>query len=147
VSLAFAADGKALYVADNAGRLTCLEGPGRTAWRVPLGSVSALAAAGRRVYAAGRDGRLRPYTADGKPRWVPLGGQQLTWLFNIPFWPTLRFAWRRAPKMSRPRASHTSSVGPKLMSVWRTCWQHGRSALEFLSQLLRGALVALALPP
>jgi transposase len=25
-----------------------------------------------------------------------------------------------------------------LMSVWRTCWQHGRSALDFLSQLLRG---------
>ena len=33
-----------------------------------------------------------------------------------------------------------------LMSVWRTCWQQGRSALDFLSQLLRGALVALALP-
>src|SRR5262249_40591437 len=25
-----------------------------------------------------------------------------------------------------------------LMSVWRTCWQQGRSALDFLSQLLRG---------
>jgi transposase len=34
-----------------------------------------------------------------------------------------------------------------LMSVWRTCWQQGRSALEFLSQLLRGTPVALALPP
>jgi transposase len=34
-----------------------------------------------------------------------------------------------------------------LMSVWRTCWQHGRSALDFLSQLLRGKSVALALPP
>ena len=34
-----------------------------------------------------------------------------------------------------------------LLSVWRTCWQHGRSALEFLSQLLRGAPVALTLPP
>jgi transposase len=34
-----------------------------------------------------------------------------------------------------------------LMSVWRTCWQQGRSALEFLSQLLRGGSVALALPP
>jgi transposase len=33
-----------------------------------------------------------------------------------------------------------------LMSVWRTCWQKGRSALDFLSQLLRGAPVALALP-
>jgi transposase len=34
-----------------------------------------------------------------------------------------------------------------LMSVWRTCWQQGRSALDFLSQLLRGTPVALAFPP
>jgi transposase len=34
-----------------------------------------------------------------------------------------------------------------LMSVWRTCWQQGRAALEFLSRLLRGTRVALALPP
>jgi transposase len=34
-----------------------------------------------------------------------------------------------------------------LMSVWRTCWQQGRSALDFLSQLLRGPPAAVALPP
>ena len=34
-----------------------------------------------------------------------------------------------------------------LMSVWRTCWQQQRSALDFLSQLLRGTPVVLALPP
>jgi transposase len=34
-----------------------------------------------------------------------------------------------------------------LMSVWQTCWQQGRSALNFLSQLLRGKPVALALTP
>jgi hypothetical protein len=34
-----------------------------------------------------------------------------------------------------------------LMSVWRTCWQQGRSALDCLSQLLQGTPVALALPP
>jgi transposase len=34
-----------------------------------------------------------------------------------------------------------------LMSVWRTCWQQGRSALDLLSQLLRGTPLALALPP
>jgi transposase len=34
-----------------------------------------------------------------------------------------------------------------LISVWRTCWQQRRSALDFLSQLLRGEPVALALPP
>jgi transposase len=34
-----------------------------------------------------------------------------------------------------------------LMSFWRTCWQHGRSALDTFSQLLRGQPVLLALPP
>ena len=34
-----------------------------------------------------------------------------------------------------------------LMSVWRTCWQQGRSALDFLSRLLKGQPVALAMPP
>jgi transposase len=34
-----------------------------------------------------------------------------------------------------------------LMSVWRTCWQQGRSALDFLSRLLRGTPLALPLPP
>jgi transposase len=34
-----------------------------------------------------------------------------------------------------------------LMSVWRTCWQQGRSAVDFLSQLLRGMPGALAMPP
>src|SRR5262245_20569450 len=34
-----------------------------------------------------------------------------------------------------------------LMSVWRTCWQQGRSALDFLSRLLRGVPVTLAWPP
>jgi transposase len=34
-----------------------------------------------------------------------------------------------------------------LMSVWRTCWQQGGSALDFLSLLLRGTPAVLALPP
>jgi transposase len=34
-----------------------------------------------------------------------------------------------------------------LMSVWRTCWRQGRSALDFLSQLLRGMQAPLAVPP
>jgi hypothetical protein len=34
-----------------------------------------------------------------------------------------------------------------LMSVWRTCRQQGRSALDFLSEFLRGTPVTLALPP
>jgi transposase len=31
-----------------------------------------------------------------------------------------------------------------LLSVLRTCWQQGRSALDFLSQLLRGMPVSLS---
>src|SRR5262245_9193385 len=34
-----------------------------------------------------------------------------------------------------------------LLCVWRTCWTQARSALNFLSQLLRGQVMALALPP
>jgi transposase len=34
-----------------------------------------------------------------------------------------------------------------LMSVLRTCWQQGCSALDFQSQLLRGVPVPLAVPP
>jgi transposase len=34
-----------------------------------------------------------------------------------------------------------------LMSVWRTCWQQGRCALDLLSQLLCGTPVPLVLPP
>jgi transposase len=34
-----------------------------------------------------------------------------------------------------------------LMSVWRTCWQQGRNALDFLSGRLRGHAIPLALPP
>jgi transposase len=34
-----------------------------------------------------------------------------------------------------------------LMSVWRSCWQQGRSPLNYLSQLLRGTPGALTVPP
>jgi len=34
-----------------------------------------------------------------------------------------------------------------LMSVWRTCWQRGQQALDFLSQLLRRHPSPVALPP
>jgi transposase len=34
-----------------------------------------------------------------------------------------------------------------LMSVWRTCWQRGQCALDFLSQLLRGQVALLPAPP
>jgi transposase len=34
-----------------------------------------------------------------------------------------------------------------LMSVWRTCWQQGRSAIDYLSQLLRGQTAVLVAPP
>ena len=34
-----------------------------------------------------------------------------------------------------------------LMSVWRTCWQQGRTAFDFFSHLLRGRIDPLAQPP
>jgi len=34
-----------------------------------------------------------------------------------------------------------------LMSVWRTCWQQGHSALDLFSQLLRGQLLPATVPP
>lgn len=40
--------------------------------------------------------------------------------------------------------AHAQAV---LMSIWRTCWQRGHSALDFLSGLLRHAVVPAALPP
>ena len=46
---------------------------------------------------------------------------------------------------SRTRAG--ARAQPVLMAVWRTCWQRGRSAVDFLSQLLRGVPEALILPP
>src|SRR5262249_37277648 len=59
----------------------------------------------------------------------------------IPFGVILRKVWGGSRTWPGARAQSI------LMSVWRTCWQQGRSALDFLSQLLRGKPVALALPP
>jgi hypothetical protein len=33
------------------------------------------------------------------------------------------------------------------MPVWRICWQRGRSAVDFLSQLLHHPPAVIALPP
>ena len=57
----------------------------------------------------------------------------------IRFGVILRKVWGGRRTWSGARAQSV------LMSVWRTCWQHGRSALDFLSQLLRGTPVALAI--
>jgi transposase len=40
--------------------------------------------------------------------------------------------------------AHAQAV---LMSVWRTCWQQGRNAVDLLSRWLRGQVVRLAQPP
>jgi transposase len=60
---------------------------------------------------------------------------------GIRFGVILRKVWGDSRTWSGARAQTV------LMSVWRTCWQQGRSALDFLSQLLRGPSAALALPP
>jgi transposase len=59
----------------------------------------------------------------------------------IRFGVILRKVWAGRPTWAGARAQSV------LISVWRTCWQQGRPALDFLSQLLRGTLVALTLPP
>ena len=59
----------------------------------------------------------------------------------IRFGALLRKVWGGSRTWAGARAQSV------LMSVWRTCWQQGRSALDFLSHLLRGTPVALTLPP
>ncbi len=49
-------------------------------------------------------------------------------------------------RLSRGGGVHTV-VQFVLMSVWRTCWQQGRSALDYLSQLLRGQASGPGLAP
>ena len=70
VSLAFADDGRDLYVADDSGRLTRLDERGREVWRRELGRSASLAARGGRVFAACWDGRLRSLTENGHARWT-----------------------------------------------------------------------------
>ncbi|NQT85392.1 hypothetical protein HQ560_01425, partial [bacterium] len=70
VSVAFAADGESIFVADDAERLSRVDGSGAIVWQKPLGSVAALAVAGDRVYAARWDGRLQAWSADGKLIWT-----------------------------------------------------------------------------
>jgi transposase len=53
----------------------------------------------------------------------------------------LRKAWGGSRTWAGARAQSVP------MSVWRTCRQQRRSALDLLSRLLRGTPVALALPP
>ena len=50
----------------------------------------------------------------------------------IRFGVVLRKVWGGSRTWAGARAQSV------LMSVWRTCWQQGRSAVDFLSQLLRG---------
>jgi hypothetical protein len=58
----------------------------------------------------------------------------------IRFGVILRKVWRGSRTWAGVRAQAV------LMSVWRTCWQQGHSALDFLSQRLQGTPVPLALP-
>lgn len=59
----------------------------------------------------------------------------------IRFGVTLRKVWGGNRTAAGARAQSV------LMSVWRTCWQRGRNALDFLSGLLRRRTVPVALPP
>ncbi len=70
VSLAFSGDGKLLYVADDADRLSCVGLDGTLRWQVHLGAVAQLAVSGTRIYTAGWDGRVRAFAADGRLCWT-----------------------------------------------------------------------------
>lgn len=59
----------------------------------------------------------------------------------IRFGVTLRKVW------GGNRTSAGARAQSVLMSVWRTCWQRGHTALDFLSGLLRRRTVPVALPP
>jgi transposase len=59
----------------------------------------------------------------------------------IRFGVTLRKVWGGSRTWVGARAQSV------LMSLWRTCWQRGQSALDCLSQLLRSTSVVLILPP
>ncbi|HEX3601058.1 MAG TPA: PQQ-binding-like beta-propeller repeat protein, partial [Lacipirellulaceae bacterium] len=70
VSLVFSSDGRELYVADDADRLSCISLDGELKWQVAVGAVSQLAVSGSRIYAAGWDGRVRAVSAEGKLLWT-----------------------------------------------------------------------------
>jgi len=116
-SLAFAADGRGLYVADDAGVLTHLDARGREAWRVDVGCNSTLVARGDRLYAAGWDGRLRCFAADGRALWT----LDLTPALNVPRPMELVIESARAvaPAVHRARRPPTTTPavpeGPNLL--------------------------------
>jgi hypothetical protein len=58
----------------------------------------------------------------------------------IRFGVILRKVWGGSQTWAGARAQSV------LMSMCRTCWQQGCCTLDFLTQLLRGTAVALALP-
>jgi hypothetical protein len=68
---------------------------------------------------------------------LPLDRTRLAIRFGV----ILRKVWGGSRTWAGARAQSV------LMSVWRTCSEQGRSALDFLSQLLRGMPVVLPFPP
>src|SRR5262245_38479758 len=67
-----------------------------------------------------------------QPRWVVAKAEANGRGTNRRFGVILRKVWGGSRTWVGARAQSV------LMSVWRTCWQQGRAALDFLSQLLRG---------
>jgi transposase len=96
---------------------------------IPLGKVLSLS--------------LDPHPVEADRLYPAVGARSLAWRAElaIRFGVILRKVWGGNRTWAGARAQSV------LMSVWRTCWQQGRSALDFLSQLLRGMPVTLALPP
>ena len=75
LSVEFSDDGSRLFVADDAGNLTCLDRRCQRLWQTDVGCTLVLAAGRKgvqsgRLYAGGRDGRLRAFNADGRILWT-----------------------------------------------------------------------------
>jgi RNA polymerase sigma-70 factor (ECF subfamily) len=94
---------------------------------VPSSSAAGLTPDGRRILAA----------LDG----LPEGQREAFDLVRIKGGVTYRKVWGGNRTWAGARAQAV------LMSIWRTCWQQGQSALDFLSQFLRGVPVPPAVPP
>ena len=76
-------------------------------------------------------------------RQVSCAGDATNWRAKL----AIRFGVTLRKAQDGSRTGPGARAQSVLMSVWRTCWQQRRSALNLLSQLRRGTAVSLALPP
>ncbi|HXG23649.1 MAG TPA: transposase [Chthonomonadales bacterium] len=112
--------------------------------------------AGKRQAAPLRQGRLMPH--EGNERLLQHLWNHLDELFTFLKFPAIEatnwlaeHAIRFGVILRKVWGGNRTWAGARaqavLMSLWRTCWQPARNALDTLSQLLRGQPVLVAQPP